>query len=184
MIWNRLALVVVSILFLGANGNHIQAQIGPNPGKNKGNKNQQNPVHAELHSAKQLLDSANHDYAGHRATAAHEVSLALHLLNNAGGTQGKKANGGAPGGNGNNGGNGPKAGKKNNGNNPAKAQKNNNAKAGQGKMTEPQAVSDAQLKQAAQIITVAMGQLPPAQVQAKTHLQSALREISTALTIR
>lgn len=174
MVWNRLGLVIVAFTFMAGNGNPLSAQNPANQGKNKNNKNQQNPVSVELHSAKQLLESANHDYAGHRANAAHEVSLALHQINHPGGAQGQKPNGG-------NGGNGANAGKKN-GNNPAKAK--NNAKVGQGKMTEPQAVSDAQLKQAAQIITVAMGQLPPAQVQAKTHLQSALREISTALTIR
>jgi hypothetical protein len=113
-------------------------------------------VLATLHQVHTLLETADHDYDGHRAKASEEVKHAIHEL---GGSHhhntaihaaihiaGAVANGG-------------------------------------NKMKMPQAQSDAQLKQAAQLLSTLGGHVPNTH-KAATHLQHAANEISTALQIK
>ncbi len=107
------------------------------------------------HQAHTLLAGANHDYDGHRAKVAELVTHALHELSGHKHPAGAMANKGAAG---------------------AMANKGNaNA--------EPQAQSDAQLRQAIQVLSGLQGQLPNTH-NAATHVPSAIAELNTALKIR
>ena len=50
------------------------------PAKPSKQQHDNKKVAAELHAAKALLEKANHDYHGHRAKAVHEITHAIHLL--------------------------------------------------------------------------------------------------------
>ena len=129
-------------------------------------------AHAELiqtlRSAHRLLVRADHDYDGHRAKAAEEVRKALKEL----GYQHKKvqpASGQAVGTV------GPAAGTVA----PVKV-----AHTGQPKVHEPQANSDAQLKQALQLLQGALPQMTGKHPKATVNVNAAVVEINTALGIK
>ncbi len=113
---------------------------------------------AALHQAHTLLATANHDYDGHRAKAAEEVSHAIHAL-----------------------------GGQHHGHHALStihaAHNIAGGIANVGKVHEPQAQSDAQLKQAGQIIASVHSQVPSTH-KASGHIQHALNELNTALKIR
>jgi hypothetical protein len=124
-------------------------------GKHAGNA----MVVAELHQAHRLLAHADHDYQGHRAKAAHLVSEAIHELH----PHHKNGNGAKTGG--------------------GKGKGLGQGKGNGQKQKEPQAVSDAQLKQAIGILTTAQGQLGN-HPKAAAHVQQAIAELNTALKIK
>ena len=117
-------------------------------------------AHAELvtalHQAKTLLETAIHDYDGHRAKAVGEIHHAIHELTphhkhvaNAEKAAEKPANGAAtttPG--------------------------------------ENQAQSDKQLKQALQILSGVGGQIPKHHAKAAGHITTAIEELNIALKIK
>ena len=109
-----------------------------------------------LHQAKTLLDTAIHDYDGHRAKAVEEIHHAIkaltpHHTHKAPAANGTKTNGGA------------------------------------GKQTttpgETQAQSDAQLKQALELLN-GLNANQISNAKAATHLQTAITELNTALKIK
>ena len=139
--------------------------------QHKGAGQQAAAVVAQLHAAHTLLLKADHDYQGHRAKAAHEVTEAIHAITgskhvgaggqnkaavNAGGQNKAAANAGAQNGAGQN-------------------------KGGANKM--PQAQSDAHLKQAAQILNTTLAQMPQGH-QATAKVQAAITHIGTALKVK
>ena len=114
-----------------------------------------------LASAHMLLVSADYDYNGHRAKAAKEVHNTLEEL----GYHHKKAKSGlTPN-------NGvvvsPKA-----------------AHAGQQKIHEPQATSDAQMREAQQLLQGALTQLNGKHPNATANVKAAIAEINMALAIK
>lgn len=125
---------------------------------NNSGQNAGNTTATALHQAHTLLANANHDYEGHRAKAAAHVTQAIHELaghqHGANGTGHKGAAGAA----------------------------NNGAGRGNGNK-EAQAQSDAQLRQAIQLLNGARGQLPNNH-KAAAQIQSAITELNTALKIR
>jgi hypothetical protein len=116
---------------------------------------------ATLRSARRLLVAADHDYNGHRAKAAHEVTQALREL----GFHPKKPQSGSP--------------AQNAAVAAAKA-----ARSAQARVHEPQAASDAQLQQAQRLLQGALTQLSSIHPKATTNVQNAVTEITTALTIK
>lgn len=120
---------------------------------------------AELHGIINLLQSANHDYKGHRAQAVHDIHQAIHALH--------------PGANKNK---SPSKGGKATGN--TVAAKGKNPGNGQSANKEPQTVSDAQLKQAISQLNTIQGQLKAAPPVAVNSIQSAVKELQIALTIK
>jgi hypothetical protein len=130
---------------------------------------------AALHQAHKLLATADHDYKGHRAKAEADIGHAIRELtaHHNGGQHGAVggANKGA-------GGQGAAAAVK-------KAQAGNGGQAaGNGNAPRiPQAQSDAQLKQALQLLTGIHGQLPGGH-KAAAHVHAAINELNTALQVR
>jgi hypothetical protein len=120
-------------------------------------------AHAELiktlRSAHKLLAQADRDYDGHRAKAAEEVHKALKEL----GYHHKKAQSAST----------PKNGA------AAKV-----AHAAAPKVHEPQATSDAQLRQAQQILQGALTQMSGKHPKATANVKAAIAEINTALAIK
>jgi hypothetical protein len=116
---------------------------------------------ATLRSARRLLVAADRDYHGHRAKAAHEVTQALREL----GFHPKKPQSGSP--------------AQNGALVAAKA-----ARTAQARTHEPQATSDAQLQQAQQLLQGALTQLTSTHPKATANVQTAITEITTALTIK
>jgi hypothetical protein len=115
-----------------------------------------------LKSAQRLLVSANHDYDGHRAKAAQEVHNALKGLSY---HHHKKVQSGVT---------------PNNGTAiPPKA-----AQASQQKVHEPQATSDAQLREAQQLLQGALTQLNGNHPKTATNVKAAIAEINMALAIK
>ena len=115
---------------------------------------------AALQQAHALLAGANHDYDGYRAKAERHITQAMHELGHQHGTTGAGAahkGGAAP------------------ANKGAVVQGNANK--------EPQAQSDAQLKQALQLLSGLQGHIPNTH-KAATHVQSAITELNTALKIK
>jgi hypothetical protein len=110
-----------------------------------------------LHQAKTLLDTAIHDYDGHRGKAVSELHHAIHELTPH--TQ-HKATGAAKG----------------------NAAKGNAAKGAKETTTpgENQAQSDAQLKQALQLLSG----LEVSNAKAATHIKNAIGELNVALKIK
>jgi hypothetical protein len=109
----------------------------------------------ELHATAHLLNQADHDYKGHRAKAVHEIHLAIHILH-----PGTHKHTGTT----------------------NKSTTNNGAT---GTPKEPQAVSDAQLKQALQQLKSIHSQLnnnaPP---QAIAAVRAAIHQLHVALEIK
>jgi hypothetical protein len=124
---------------------------------------------AELHQAKKLLDTAIHDYDGHRAKAAHLVHSAIKELE-----EHHKAHATQPG--------APAA--------PAAKAANPAAPAApKAEVTAAdQAASDAQLKQAATLIqnvhSILANSSQSHHVNAATHLREAHGELKVALSIK
>ncbi len=109
-----------------------------------------------LRSAHKLLAEADRDYEGHRAKAAEEVHNALREL----GYRPKKAPPGSP------------------------ANPGPKAPSGQAPVHEPQANSDAQLRQALEILQGVSKQLGNSQPKVAANVKAAMGEINTALGIR
>jgi hypothetical protein len=128
---------------------------------------------ATLKQAKALLEEANHDYQGHRAKAVHAIHEALHELehhHHAAGTAGAKAN--------------PQvqAAKA-----AAKAAHATAAKNGAGTngVHENQAASDQQLQSAQQLLAKVQTELSSGKhPHALAHVQTAMKELQTALTVK
>jgi hypothetical protein len=143
-----------------------------------------NNVIASLHQAKKLLDTAIHDYDGHRAKAVSEIHHAIHqLTEQEKGQKGGGANGaGAAKGQAAGAVKGHQAGTaKGNG---VGTQKSNATGGGAATTTpgETQAQSDAQLQEALQILTEAHGQVGNA--TAAEHVGNAIGELNIALKIK
>jgi len=138
---------------------------------NKQHQNQNNAAAmTELKAAHALLvHQADHDYQGHRAKAAHQVSSAIHALS------GGNNNGGA-------GGKNQQAGGKNQ-QGGVQVVANNQQAGGQGNVKVPQAQSDANLHKATQMLHTALGQVHSGH-QATTHIHAAINELNTALKIK
>lgn len=117
-------------------------------------------VVTELHQAKALLETAIHDYDGHRAKAVGEIHHALHELT---AHHHKAGNGAAT--------------------TPA-AKQEKPKEAATTTPGETQAQSDKQLKQALQILSGLSGQIPKNHVKSATHIQNAIEELNVALKIK
>ena len=120
---------------------------------------------AELNTTIKLLQAADHDYQGHRAQAVHDIHQAIHALhptanNNKSSAKGKQVTG------------------KN------VTAKGKNLAKGQGENKEPQAVSDAQLKQAILQLNTVQGQLKAGPPSALNSVQAAVKQLQIALTIK
>jgi hypothetical protein len=113
---------------------------------------------AALHKAHKLLETALHDYDGHRGKAAHLVKEAIHELSGNHQAKTKAAGAGA------------------NKNAPAAAQANANK--------ETQAQSDEQLTEAIKILTAVEGNLGTSHPKAAEHIKEAIAELNTALKIK
>jgi hypothetical protein len=123
---------------------------------------------AELRSIRTVLEQADHDYQGHRAAAVKLITAAIHALRPPKATTGAHHQAHAGAGTANKGAT-PHAGAKSTGN------------------SEPQAVSDAQLKQAMNALTVVQGQLASGSGNAATAaaaVQKAVQELQVALSIK
>ena len=107
-----------------------------------------------LKSARTLLATANHDYNGHRASAAQEVHMAMAAL----GYRSKKGQAGST--------------------------LNPGAAAGQAAIRKSQANSDAQLGQARQILQGALVQTNVSRPKAFAHLKAAIIHINAALSVK
>ena len=116
-----------------------------------------NAVISTLRQAHALLAIANHDYAGHRAKAAESISLAIRELGG-GHHHAHSATIGA-------------------------AHHVAAGVAGGGKAHEAQANSDAQLKQAGQLLVSLQGHVPNKH-KAAAHVQHAINELNLALKVR
>ena len=108
-----------------------------------------------LHQAKTLLDTAIHDYDGHRGKAVAEIHHAIHELTPHTGAH-KTATGKTA----------------------AKGAKETTTPG------ENQVQSDNQLKEALKILEGLNGQIPNSHPKAATHLQTAVAELNTALKIK
>ena len=109
-----------------------------------------------LQSAHKVLAGANHDYKGHRVLAMHQIHMALQKLGQTPAASAAKTSA-----------------------HPARK----SAHSAKAAVHEDQAKSDAQLKQAQQILQGISG-LSNAKHGAATHVSAAVREINTALSIR
>lgn len=155
------AAVLASGLFVAGAQARVQVRKPGNQAKAKVAQNHQ--IIMELSQTKKLLESAKHDYDGHRAKAIHEITQAIHALHQHGTGTGGKATGNAGGGN--------KATGR-----PATG----NAAAG-----ENQQQSDVLLKQARQQLHVIHGQLGATHhAKAKTLVHAAIQQLDNALKIR
>jgi hypothetical protein len=131
-----------------------------NSGKSSTTTGASADVLTALHQAKTLLDTAVHDYDGHRAKAVGEIHHAIHELTPHG-HKGTKAN--------------------------AVATAEKVAEKQAPKTTTPgenQAQSDMQLKQALQILGELNGKIPSTHTKAAGHLQTAVEELNVALKIK
>ena len=136
------------------------AKINNKPGtKINKSKNLFSTQVAELNTTIKLLQAADHDYQGHRAQAIHDIHQAIHALHPTANHNKSSAPGGKVTG------------------------KNVTAK-GQGANKEPQAVSDAQLKQAIAQLNTVQGQLKAAPPAALHSVQAAVKQLQVALTIK
>lgn len=161
----HLNLTLAASLVLGSLG---AVSAAPDDNQEKGQKKAKQQQQAspfaeqitELRAARALLEKADHDYKGHRAKAVKEITAAIHDLQPPPPATGKgKAN-------------------------HAKGQQN---KTGGGN-NEPQAVSDAQLKQAMEQLAKVATQLASAQGDGPTKATGAIKiaiaELETALKIK
>ena len=162
MVWSFLALAL-AVSSSPASTGPVKTNTGKSaPPANANNGNNGNAV-TSLHQAKKLLDTAIHDYDGHRAKAVSEIHHAIHELSpHTQGQKGTKAQGEAK--------------------NAANAGQGNGA----GKQTttpgENQAQSDAQLKQALEILGGMGGQIK--NTKAAKHIENAIGELNVALKIK
>jgi hypothetical protein len=153
------ALSLGLVLTSNATAGNPPAKTPPNKTSNTGNTGQ---VAAEyltaLHQAKTLLDTAIHDYDGHRAKAVGEIKHAIHLLT-------------------------PKTAAKTT---PAVVQEEKAATTAPTTPTpgETQAQSDKQLKEALQILSEIGGQFPKNHPKAAGHVETAIEELNIALKIK
>ena len=123
-----------------------------------------------LRSALELLRGADHDYKGHRAIAMRKIEEACHILN------GKPIVGVK--------GNPPTAGVVHAGVGIGSAGKQAGQKTEKPEL-EPQATSDAQLKQAQGIVQEVLSSIPSGtQPEVTTLLTEAVSELGTALTVK
>jgi hypothetical protein len=120
-------------------------------------------VVSALKTAHQLLTVADHDYDGHRALAAREVHQALKELGHRQGNAQAGALGTA---------------------NPSATGANKAALTGQTKGNESQASSDAQLRQAQQLLQGALPYISPRHPKAAGNVKAAIGQINTALAIK
>ena len=120
---------------------------------------------AELNTTIKLLQAADHDYQGHRAQAVHDIHQAIHALH----PTAKNNNSSTK--------SGQVTGKKS-------SVKGKNLAKGKGANKEPQAVSDAQLKQAISQLNTVRGQLKAAPPAALNSIQAAVKQLQVALTIK
>ena len=122
-----------------------------------------------LRSALELLRGADHDYKGHRAIAMRKIEEACHLLNGKpiGGAKGNPPTAGAAHAGTGVGAPGKQAGKKTEKPEP-----------------EPQATSDAQLKQAQGIVQGVLSSNPSTNPEVTTLLTEAVSELGIALTVK
>ncbi len=120
---------------------------------------------AELNTTIKLLQAADHDYQGHRAQAVHDIHQAIHALH----PTAKNNNSSTK--------SGQVTGKKS-------SVKGKNLAKGKGANKEPQAVSDAQLKQAISQLNTVRGQLKAAPPSALNSIQAAVKQLQVALTIK
>ena len=134
-------------------------------GQNSGNST---AALAALQQAHTLLAGANHDYDGYRAKAEHHITQAMHELGHQHGATGAGTT--------HKGGTAPA-------NQGAAAPANKGAAVQGNANKEPQAQSDAQLKQALQLLSGLQGHLPNTH-KAAAHVQSAITELNTALKIK
>jgi len=131
---------------------------------------------AELNTTIKLLQAADHDYQGHRGQAVHDIQQAIHALhptvkNNKSLTKSGQVTGQKP---------------SVKGKNLAKkpSVKRKNLAKGKSVNKEPQAVSDAQLKQAISQLNTVRGQLKAAPPAALNSIQAAVKQLQVALTIK
>ena len=120
---------------------------------------------SELNTTIKLLQAADHDYQGHRAQAVHDIHQAIHALHPTANHNKSSATGGKV------------TGK-------TVTAKGKNLSKGQGANKEPQAVSDAQLKQAIAQLNTVQGQLKAAPPAALNSIQAAVKQLQVALTIK
>ena len=153
---------------------------------------------AELNTTIKLLQAADHDYQGHRAQAIHDIHQAIHALhptakNNKSSTKGKQVAGKNNIAKGKNLAKKPSVIGKNLAKKPSVKGKNlakkpsvkgKNSAKGKGANKEPQAVSDAQLKQAISQLNTVRGQLKAAPPAALKSIQAAVKQLQVALTIK
>ena len=129
---------------------------------------------AELNTTIKLLQAADHDYQGHRAQAVHDIHQAIHALHPTANHNKSSATGGKVTGK-------TVTGKTVTG--KTITAKTVTAKS-QGANKEPQAVSDAQLKQAITQLNTVQGQLKAAPPAALHSVQAAVKQLQVALTIK
>jgi hypothetical protein len=122
---------------------------------------------ATLKSAKQLLEAANHDYKGHRASAVHAIHKAIAAIEQRGhraGVKRSQTNSGAGG---------------------ARAKGLHAQAAKTPAAREDQGASDAQLRAAQQLLVKVQAELATGKhPKASAHVQVAMKEIQTALAIK
>ena len=182
-----LPFAIVAIILVATTPTNA-AKINNKPGtKINKSKNRFSTQVAELNTTIKLLQAADHDYKGHRAQAVHDIHKAIHALhptakNNKFSTKGKQVAGK------NNIAKGKNLAKKPSvkGKNLAKkpSVKGKNLAKGKSVNKEPQAVSDAQLKQAIAQLNTVRGQLKVAPPAALKSIQAAVKQLQVALTIK
>src|ERR1700721_3053679 len=163
---NMWQIAIVSVLALGLVLTPAVATppVKAAPAKAAANSSTTSEVVTALHEANTLLDTAIHDYDGHRAKAVGEVHHAIHELSS---HHHKSTNGATT---------------------PAAKVAAKEAKPANGAATttpgENQAQSDKQLKQALEILSGLSGSLPKNHAKASGHVQTAIEELNVALKIK
>jgi hypothetical protein len=117
-----------------------------------------------LHQAKTLLETAIHDYDGHRAKAVEEIHHAIHELTPHHHHKAANAATGAA--------------------KPAAREEKPANAAATTTPGENQAQSDMKLKQALQILSGLSGQFPKNHTKPAGHIQTAIEELNVALKIK
>lgn len=77
---SRATILVSSLSLLGLPGVQAAPSHPPHASRQAASHAQTGPLIAELHAAKHLLQSAKHDYEGHRARAVHHITVAIRAL--------------------------------------------------------------------------------------------------------
>lgn len=131
-------------------------------------KDTQGGLIGDLRSAHRLLAEANHDYEGHRAQAAKEVHQAIKELK--GEHHGKKGDHSKP------------CDHAKQCKHPSSDKESKHGK--EAAVHEPQAISDAQLRQAESLLQKVQAELNTRSPKAATKVKEAIAQIETALKIR